>query len=121
MNDAIRDRIIGIARGCHQDCFGDVLPESWGDTADLILQEFDVTPKLASSDGYEEFAIKIDDGWFVSPPGTDCECDWIFETRDQAEALIAARRSGGDTHDYQIMSRMVSEFHAVAPRPDKGD
>lgn len=48
-DDAIRDRLIEIARQCHQDCYGDILPESWQDTADLILQEFDVTPKRQDS------------------------------------------------------------------------
>ena len=45
MSDAIRDRIIEIARQSHQDHYGDILPESWEDTADLILQEFNVTHK----------------------------------------------------------------------------
>lgn len=49
VSDTIRDRIIDIARQSHQDYFGDILPESWADTADLILQEFDVTPKRQDS------------------------------------------------------------------------
>ena len=59
-----------------------------------------------------EFAV-FDGKRILPPPYTDCECEWIFDTRGQAEDLIAARRKRGeDVSGYRVVGR---KFQPWAP------